>query len=453
MTKADIDNIWAKLIEHLSPSFSNKNIFETCIQPSRVSKFSGDTITVIAPTIFAKSLLTNDYSDKITSFFEQQLNKRFEFKFILPNETSINNIDSEITKDFDEYKNYDTGLNPEYTLENFIVGDFNKSAYNAICAISKNLGAIYNPLFIYGSTGLGKTHLINGLGNLYKNKFPNKKIKYIESNDFTRDVFQALTKGGNFVEELKHEYSSYDLLLIDDIQYLAGKEKTNEIFFNIFNNLVRHNKQIIITSDKNPEQLDSLEERMVSRFSSGLTIKIESPESEVLKRIIVQRIKQQDATFNFQDEAIDEIVKYYNNDLRKLLGFLNKVSFFAIQNLQPNELITKSFIQEFFEKDGTRMLTPNEDFNPELIISTVCRWYGAKEELVKGKTRLKNITTVRHICMYILRVKYNMSLSDIGSYFSNRDHTTVLSAIEKVNKLAEKDEDLKDFLEKNLNKI
>ncbi len=137
--------------------------------------------------------------------------------------------------------NFDSGLNPEYTLENFVVGDFNKSAYNAVCAISKNLGTIYNPLFIYGSTGLGKTHLINGLGNLYKSKFSNKKIKYIESNDFTRDVFQALTKGSNFVEELKREYSSYDLLLIDDIQYLAGKEKTNEIFFNIFNTLVRNN--------------------------------------------------------------------------------------------------------------------------------------------------------------------------------------------------------------------
>ncbi len=292
MNKADIEHIWTKLIEYLKPSFTNQNIFETCVQPSRVSKFADDTITVIAPSIFAKSLLTNDYKDKIVNFFEQQLNKRFEFKFILPNEKSINNIDSDITKDFDDSLNNDSGLNPEYTLENFVVGDFNKSAYNAVCAISKNLGTIYNPLFIYGSTGLGKTHLINALGNLYKSRFPNKKIKYIESNDFTRDVFQALTKGGNFVEELKREYSSYDLLLIDDIQYLAGKEKTNEIFFNIFNNLVRHNKQIIITSDKNPEQLDSLEERMVSRFSSGLTIKIESPESEVLKRIIIQRIKQ-----------------------------------------------------------------------------------------------------------------------------------------------------------------
>ncbi len=453
MTKADIDFIWTKLVDYLKPSFSNQNIFETCLKPTKVSKVIDNTITIIAPTIFAKSLLTNEYKDKIVSFFEQQLNKRFEFKFILNDEKSINNIDNEITNDFVDNSNFDTGLNPEYTLENFVVGDFNKSAYNAVCAISKNLGTIYNPLFIYGSTGLGKTHLINGLGNLYKTKFSNKKIKYIESNDFTRDVFQALTKGSNFVEELKREYSSYDLLLIDDIQYLAGKEKTNEIFFNIFNALVRNNKQIIITSDKNPEQLDSLEERMVSRFSSGLTIKIDSPESEVLKRIIIQRIKQQDSTFNFQDDAIDEIVKYYNNDLRKLIGFLNKISFFAIQNLKPNEVITKSFVTEFLETNGTRMLTPNEEFNPELIISTICRWYGTKEDLVKGKTRLKNITNVRHICMYVLRVKYSMSLSDIGTYFSNRDHTTVLNAIEKVTNLIEKDEDLKQFINKNLNKI
>lgn len=453
MNLSNVEQIWFKLIESLESSFSNKSIFNNCIKPSKIVKFDETNIYIQVPSIFAKSIFSNEYKTIITNFFKDYFNKEFNIFFILREEKSISNIDNSIINNAKNNLNDDSNLNPEFTLENFVVGEFNKSAYNAICAIAKNLGNMYNPLFIYGSTGLGKTHLINGLGNLYIKQFQNKKVKYIDSNEFTRDVFMALSKGGSFVEDLKIQYSSYDLLLIDDIQYLAGKEKTNEIFFNIFNNLVNANKQIVITSDKDPELLDSLEERMVSRFSSGLTIKIQKPESDALKRIIMQKIKQQESAFIFQDDAINEIIKYYNNDLRKLIGFLNKVSFFAIQNLSANEIITKDFIASFISESQTKMLLNNDEFNPELIISTICRWYGVKEDLVKGKSRLKELSNVRHICMYILRHKYNMSLADIGSYFSNRDHTTVMSAIEKVSKLIEKDSDLKDYIEKSINKI
>lgn len=455
MNKTNIEIIWSHLIKSLESDFTNTSIYENCIKPSKIIKISNDEINILVPSIFAKSIWSNDYYEKTVNFFMNQLNKRYKFLFLLNEEKPISNLNDELLNkgNFLNNNSYDSGLNPEYTLENFVVGEFNKSAYNAICAISKNMGKIYNPLFIYGSTGLGKTHLISGLGNLYLKQFQNKKVKYIDTNDFSREVFSALSKGGNFVEELKKEYSSYDLLLIDDIQYLAGKDKTNEIFFNIFNNLVKQNHQIIITSDKNPENLDSLEERMVSRFSSGLTIKIERPELDALKRIVIEKLKSQDSSFVFQDDAIAEIVKYYNNDLRKLIGILNKISFYAIQNLQPNEIITKEFVSRFISETRTLVLSCGDDFNPELIISIICRWYGVKEEGVRGVSRLKELTTVRHVCMYVLRTKYNMGLNEIGALFSNRDHTTVMSAINKVEKMIAKDEQLREYINNSLNKI
>lgn len=453
MNKASIENLWNNLIHNLKNTFTNESIYINCIKPAKIYKFTEDTIYILVPSIFAKSIFVNECKELITDYFKNSVNKTFNLVFSLNDEKSINNIDENIINNSEFHHNDNSNLNSEYTLNNFVVGEFNKSAYNAVCAISKSLGSVYNPLFIYGATGLGKTHLINGLGNYYVKQYPNKKVKYIDSNDFVRDVFFAISKGGNFVEELKREYSSYDLLLIDDIQYLAGKDKTNEIFFNIFNNLVKNNKQIIITSDKNPDQLDSLEERMVSRFNSGLTIKIEYPETEVLKRIIIERLKNQENNFIFSEDAIDEIVKYYNSDLRKLIGFLNRISFYAIQYLNPHDVISKDFVHKFISDTQTKVLAVGDNFNPEVIINTICKWYGVKVELVKGKPRLRHISDVRHICMYILRNKYNMGLSDIGALFSNRDHTTVLSAINKVEKMIEKDDSLKEFIEKSINKI
>ncbi|MGL4951560.1 MAG: chromosomal replication initiator protein DnaA [Mycoplasma sp.] len=452
MNKIEIEKLWKNLIDTLQPLFTNGNIFESCILPSKVSKVSDNNIYITVPSIFAKSIFANDCKENIEEYFQKVVNKKFNCFFILPDEKSINNLDSEIISSNKLTSNFNDGLIKDFTLDNFVVGEFNKSAYSAVCAISKSLGKIYNPLFIYGSTGLGKTHLIMALGNMYVSSHPDRRVKYIDTNDFTRDVFAALSKGSAFVEDLKMQYASVDLLLIDDIQYLAGKEKTNEIFFNIFNSLIRNNKQIVITSDKSPEQLDSLEERMVSRYNSGLTLKIEQPESDVLKRIVTNRVKEENSNFIFQNEAIDEIVKYYNNDVRKLIGILNKISFYAIQNLSVDEIITKDFVLKFLN-DTSPQIISGIDFNPDLVISTVCRWYGVKEDLVRGKSRIKNLTTVRHVCMYILRKKYNMPLADIGSHFSNRDHTTVMNAVDNVSKLIEKDETLKKYIEESVNKI
>lgn len=449
MNKIDlmkINDIWDKVIKEIENQFINKKIYEDCILTSKISDFTNNTLYIITKTIFAKSIIMNDYNDIIMNELKKHISFNFQINCILNEESKIiklnegEKIISSLSTDYQQ-----TSLISTFTLENFIVGDFNKNAYSAICAIADKMGSIYNPLFIYSGTGLGKTHLLIALGNQVLKKYPNKKVKYIESDLFVRQVFNALSKGSNFIENLKDEYCSNDLLLIDDIQYLINKEKTNEIFFSIFNSLVKNNKQIVIAADKSPEYLQGFEERMISRFNSGLTLKIVKPDNNSLKKIILQKLDQNESDFLFEDEAILELIKYYNTDLRILIGMINRISFHAIQSLEVSDIITLDFIRKYIANQN--IIIPNSTMvNPRMIINSVCKWYGTKEEFIIGSSRLKENANIRHICMYILREKYNMSYKEIGGYFSNRDHTTVMSAVEKIKKVILKDQDLNKYI-------
>lgn len=449
MNKIEINKInliWEKVIKEIESHIINTKIYEDCFKTSKVYDFNNNTIYVLVKTIFAKSVLMNDYHDIIVNELKKYLSFDVKINCILNEEKKIIKISEGESLVSTPSINYnETSLIDTFTLDNFVVGDFNRDAYTAVCAVVDKIGKIYNPLFIYGGTGLGKTHLMMALGNQIVKKYPDKKVKYIESDLFARQVFNSLSKGGNFIESLKDEYNTYDLFLIDDIQYLVNKEKTNEIFFSIFNNLVRNNKQIVITSDKSPELLDGFEQRMISRFNSGLTLKIIKPDEESLKKIILQKIGQQDVDYVFDDEAINELVKYYNDDLRMLLGMINRINFHAIQSLPPNAIITAEFVKKYVANQN--IIAPKLNvINPKAIINSICKWYGVKEEFVVGKTRIQEISNVRHICMYILREKYNMCFKEIGTYFSNRDHTTVMSAVEKITKQIDKDDDLKKYI-------
>ncbi len=442
-----ITPIWEQVIKSIEPKIINPKIYEECFKTSKAHDFSNNTLFVIVKSFFAKSVLMNDYHEII----QEELKKYFGFDIqlncILAEEKSVIKVHDGESLVVQPSTNYsDTSLVASYTLENFIVGDFNRDAYTAACAIVEKIGKVYNPLFIYGGTGLGKTHLMMALGNKIVSRYHDKKVKYIESDIFARQVFNSLSKGGNYIEALKDEYNSYDLFLIDDIQYLVNKEKTNEIFFSIFNSLVKNNKQIVITSDKSPDTLNGFEERMISRFNSGLTLKIVKPDNDSLKRIIIQKLGQENVDFIFDDEAINELIKYYNQDLRMLLGMVNRINFHAIQSLNPNDIITANFVKQYVANQNI-VIPKSNVVNPKVVISSICKWYGVKEEFVTGKTRMQGIANVRHICMYVLREKYNMGLKEIGSYFSNRDHTTVMSGVEKVKVLIQKDAELKKYIE------
>ncbi len=452
--KQKLNQIWNLVVQQLMSTIDNPTIYNECVATTKVLELNDNRLYIIAKSLFAKDILNNDHKYEIEELVSAQFNTEINVIFILKEEAKLTKLTVERNINTSSNTNVCEGLDKQYTFDNFIVGDFNKSAYNAAISVSNNIGKAFNPLFIYGGTGLGKSHLLHALGNTYHRSHPNKAIRYIETETFCRDVFSAISKGGQAVEQLKDRYCSYDLLLIDDVQYLSDKEKTNEIFFNIFNNLIRNNKHIVMTSDKMPDELDGLQERMVSRFASGLSIRITQPDIEILQIIVEDRIKSNADTFNFTNEAIALIVHFFNKDLRKLLGMLNRIIFYAIQNLDPYAVITEQVVNDVLSNEfGNQYTKESFSINPEMIIDAVCKIYGAKPDVIKSKSRLKEVTTVRHITMYVLRERLKLSYSEIGSLFSGRDHSSVMSGINKVKLLIKKDKDLKQAIDSIIVKI
>jgi len=455
MEKRTLSHIWIEIINELQKSISNKQLVQDFILTSKFSTIIQNKIYITVSSIFAISLFKNDYAMKINEIAKKYLDYAFEFEFITQEQLKLVKIQNQVIYENDledhEKIRIKNGLVKELNLENFIVGPHNQDIFNAASQILKN-NSFFNPLFIHGKTGLGKTHIMMAIGNQMLLNNPEKEIKYIESDTFLRDVFSAISKGGSYIEDLKDDYCHYDLLLIDDIQYLANKEKTNEIFFYIFNKLVKNKKQIIITSDKHPKSLDGLEERMVSRFDSGLTLEMKKPTFETIKKIILLKLDAEKDNYKFSSDAIDELVKYSKNDLRRLIGTINKVIFYAFQYVKPNEIINLALIHKFMGEPAINK-DDKYEINPDIIIATICKWYGIREDLIRGKDRSKNISNVRHICMYIIRKKCNLSHKQIGVLFNNRDHTTVMSAIEKINNKLKHDDNLRNYIEEAIQKF
>lgn len=301
--------------------------------------------------------------------------------------------------------------------------------------------------------GLGKTHLLYAIGNEYLKLNPEKSVRYITTDEFIREVYSAFTIGGDAVEKIKNKYRQYDLLLMDDIQFLSKKEKMNEIFFNIFNSNISEGKIIVMTSDKTPNYLEHFEDRMKSRFVSGLTIRIDKPDLHAMINILEQKIKELEGSFIFTKDAINYIVHRKNNDVRQLEGYLHQILFYAINNLPPNAIIDVNIIQKYVDKDNeTTIKEFGYDVDPNLVIEQISRAYNVNSDLVKSKIRTKQVTLVRHICMHALRNKFNMSLEQIGSFF-HRDHTTVMEAINKIDNILKKDDNLKIFITQLYKKI
>jgi chromosomal replication initiator protein len=301
--------------------------------------------------------------------------------------------------------------------------------------------------------GLGKTHLLYAIGNEFLKLHPDKTVRYVTTDEFIREIYNALSESGNAIEAVKTKYREYDLLLIDDIQFLSKKEKMNEIFFNIFNSNISEGKIIVMTSDKAINYLENFEERMKSRFGSGLSIKISKPDLQAVTNILEQKIKDLEDGFIFTKDAINYIVHRNNKDIRQLEGYLHRILFYSVNNLPPNAIIDVKIIQQYIDKEENPVQKEvGYDVDPNLIIEQISRAYNVDPEMVKSKIRTKQITLVRHICMHALRDKFNMSLEQIGSFF-HRDHTTVMEAIKKIETLLKESESLRVFITQLYNKI
>jgi chromosomal replication initiator protein len=327
-------------------------------------------------------------------------------------------------------------LNPRYTFESFVVGSFNELAYSAAQAIVKNPGHNYNPFFIYGPTGLGKTHLIQAMGNAIKEKFPNKQIHYIPLEKFAIDYVNSLRN--NKPNEFKQKYRKYDVLIMDDVQFISNKEKTQEELFHLFNTLYETNKQIVFSSDKHPNFIPGLEDRLRSRFGSGMIIDIVEPDLE--SKIAIIKTKLDENSLVLPDDVIEYIATSISGSIRELEGSLNTV-ICQIQLKKRDLSVTE--VKKLIRNN----IKPSKNVSIQNIVKTISEFYEINEENIYEKTRRKEIVKARQLIMYVLREDFNISYPLIGQKLGGKDHTTVIHSCLKIKNDIKEDPKLVQDLE------
>ncbi|HIP21398.1 MAG TPA: chromosomal replication initiator protein DnaA, partial [Candidatus Pacebacteria bacterium] len=320
-------------------------------------------------------------------------------------------------------KNNETNLNPKYTFDNLVVGSFNEVAAAASQAIIKKNEVIYNPLLIYGKTGFGKTHMIQAVGNYIKKNFPNKKVFYLTSEKFQLDVINYIGLKSNKTTDFKSKYRKYDVLIIDDIQFFSKKERTQEELFHLFNYLYDNNKQIILSSDKHPNQIPDLEDRLRSRFSAGMIIDIQTPDFE--SRVEILKKKAITLGFNVTEEVVEYIATAITGNIRELEGILNNIFIQSqIKGRELNIIDVKELVKNNVKK--------KQPIDYKKLVSIIANYYNIDEENVYKKSRKKEYVRPRQIAMYLLREDFNYSFPNIGDKIGRRDHTTAMHSYEKI---------------------
>ena len=419
----------------------DKVIMESVFRNAQIASINNNKVTITTPYSFNVETIKNNLKD-IEDILSGMLASPVTVEIIGEDEfkKSITQEKKETFKD---------NLNRTLTFDNFVVGGSNRMAQNAALLVSTNPGSNFNPLFIYSNPGLGKTHLLNAIGNYAKEINPGLKIRYITSKDFVDEVIGAMkSKDG---DEIYAKYKTLDILLIDDIQFLFNKEKSSEMFFHIFNEIINNNKQIVITSDKMPEELQGIESRLISRFNSGLSFGIDPPEFETARAILEKKIENLDnPSLVIQDDVVDFMANHYCKDIRSLEGALKRLFFCSIMN--HTNTIDMSFALESF-KDDKVVKNPKSTLTKELILKTTAEFYYLTISQLISKNKTRKLTTPREMCMYLMRELLDITFAEIGMTFSNRDHSTVMKACARVETKIKKDSDYKLAIDKLKEKL
>ncbi len=428
----NINDIWENVMKELKGEFQNDKFYEDFVKKTVVFRNIDNIIILKTVNQFTKKILANNYKQLIIQLFQKHTGKRFDIQFVTEeDEIEEINISSE------------SNLNPDLTFDNYVVGEFNKNLYTAGQIMIKDPKG-NNLLFIYGNTGTGKTHLINSIGIEIEKKGFN--VRFMNGEDFVRKIYKILLEDSMKIEEFKDSFKDVDLLIVDDVQFFSNKEKINEIFFSIFNKLLNSKKSIILSSDKIPNELN-IDGRMISRFNSGLTLMVKKPDVETVKEIIKRKIGEDHYENIFTSQSIEYIANRFNSDIRVLEGILKRIKF-SLCMMDDTKLVNQEKIKEILENEiDQEYSSSNFKVSPNIIIQTICSSYGIAVEDVTSKSRGKQINFVRNVCIYVLREKNQLSYTKIGSYFSNRDHSTIMDSYKKMEELVAKDEDLRTFIE------
>ncbi len=420
----------------------------------------------------SKSII-NSINDTVTSILKNEFNLdlNIEYKYFTNKEFNkiqqqpIDVVENEVYNELDDTKESTLIIDnkimqnndDKYIFNNFITGKSNNEAYIAAKQVAENPGKLWNPLFIYGDSGLGKTHLLLSIKNRIETLFTSYKASYISSEKFGTLSIDSMTKGYVETEEFKNKFKIYDVLLIDDIQLLAKRVKTNELFFYILNYFITNGKQIVISSDKMPDKLkNGFEKRLISRFNSGLNIKILKPDYDTALKIVKAKLKNKNNYSNFTLDAIKYIAKNFSLDVRKLEGVINRMIFYSIlQKKDEEQLIQIKDIEEAFKHEDFKTNSENSSLTIKNIQKFICSEYNISLKILLGKSRISNISKARQVAMYMSRKFTDKKLFDISQEFNRKDHTTVLNAIKKIEKEIKTNNEFKKFIikiEKKLEK-
>lgn len=444
----EVKEKWPEIIEHLRVEHELLNVsFNTWIKPLKVYDVIDDTAYILVNKDSSVEYIDKKYRLPLMVCIAEITGKEYEIQFVSEDDDKLNEIHNASIDNGQKKKTKSlaekAGLNPKYTFDTFVVGGNNNFAHAASLAVAESPGEVYNPLFLYGGVGLGKTHLMHSIAHFILDKNPKKKVLYVTSETFTNELIDALRNGKTAGNEsamlnFRDKYRNIDVLLIDDIQFIIGKESTQEEFFHTFNHLHTLGKQIIISSDKPPKDIETLESRLRTRFEWGLIADISSPDYETRMAILQKKIELHHLEkYNIKNDVLDYIAANVKSNIRELEGSLNKL--IALYKLNNNNnpidiALAAEALKDIISSDNRREVTP------ELILDIVADHFGITVADLKSKKRDSEIAVPRQICMYLMRTMTDTALKGIGAVLGGKDHSTVKYGVEKIAKDIESDE-------------
>ncbi len=444
---ADLQELWEKTLNTIKGEMSEVS-FNTWIKSCEPISISADTINISVPNSFTRDILEKRYKDLVANSIQSICSKLYNIKFFisseLPTEEETKKKDSQTKNSINVNEEMSTTLNPKYTFDSFVIGNSNRFAHAASLAVAEAPAKAYNPLFIYGGVGLGKTHLMHAIGHYILQNNPKAKVEYVSSEKFTNELINAIKHDKN--EEFRTKYRHVDVLLIDDIQFIAGKEGTQEEFFHTFNALHDANKQIILSSDRPPKEIPTLEDRLRSRFEWGLIADIQVPDFET--RMAILKKKADVEKLNVPNEVMVYIATKIKSNIRELEGALIRiVAYSSLTNREITVDLASEALKDIISKKQGKHITI------ESIQDVVSSYFNLRVEDFKSQRRTRNVAYPRQIAMYLSRKLTDMSLPKIGEEFGGRDHTTVIHAYEKISENLKTDEGLQSTIDEITKKL
>lgn len=443
---SEITTLWQKALAKIDERLDDRNIYDSFFADTYIYEIRNNTIVIVVNSAVAIALFNNKYIDLITDVISDITESNFKLEFVQASEIA-KKIESQVsTTNKQPIYFKDSILNPNLTFDSFVVGGFNREASQASLVIASNPGQMFNPLFIYSSSGLGKTHLLHAIGNyISKVSRPGSKILYISANDFVEE-YVKFAKGEKESESIKDYVCSFDVLLLDDIQFMADKVKTQEVFFTIFNKMHDAGKHIVITSDRQPNELKGIEDRLVTRFSQGLSVQIKEPDQGTCVEILRKKIDSNGLEVDkFDENVLYFFAEKFSSNVRELEGAFNRLIFYSIQVQSSSKITMDVAVEAVSNLIGAKGAITQ--INESKVINIVADYYNLSPSQITGKIRTGQIALARHVAMYLIRINLDVPLKRIGDMFGGKDHTTVMNAIQKVEKGLKTDEGLKAAIE------